>query len=147
MMFRPRRFRYSDPFKLSTMGRLRAGMAWLRGPATLPRWWLISITICVVLTVALAVTGAVMQAASPTSPASRVTVNGRSQPRDLKELLRAGPSSSNVVDMPGYQCRPMPGRRVFYLNPFDPGPSVIVIDRDGVVWGPSCVVSAGIAGV
>ena len=148
MMRRARRFGYSDPFRLSTIGRLRAGVAWLRGPATLTRWLLIVMTVCAILTLAAAVTGSVMQAASPNPPATSTTAaKGRPQSQDLKELLRAGPSQSNVVDRPGYECRPMPDRRVLYFNPFNSGPTVVVIDRDGVVWGPACLVSAGIAGV
>jgi len=128
------------------MGRLRAGLAWLRGPATLTRWLLILMIICAIVTIAAAVTRSVMHAASPHPTTSVTAVTGRPRSEDLKDLLRAGPSQSNVVARSGYECRPMPDRRFLYFNPFNSGPTVVVIDREGVVWGPSCLVSAGIAG-
>lgn len=128
------------------MGRLRAGVAWLRGPATLTRWLLIVMTICAIVAIAVAVTRSVMHAASPHPTTTAAAVTGRPRSQDLKDLLRAGPSQSNVVARPGYECRRMPDRRVLYFNPFNSGPTVVVIDQDGVVWGPSCLVSAGIAG-
>lgn len=84
----------------------------------------------------------VMQAASPAQP---TTASERSV-QDSADLMRAGPASSKVTDLPGYDCHPMSTLGLKYLNPMVTGPSVVAVDRDGVVWGPSCVVTYGIAG-
>ncbi|MGY4648688.1 hypothetical protein ACVWWN_002484 [Mycobacterium sp. URHB0021] len=85
---------------------------------------------------------AVMQPASP----GQQTIAAGAPDEGLATLLRVGPSSSEVVDLPGYDCHPMPSLGLKYLNPMRTGPSVVAIGKDGVVWGPACVVTYGVAG-
>ena len=83
----------------------------------------------------------VMQPASPGE-----TLMASEPDENLAALFRVGPSSSKVVELPGYECHPMPTLGLKYLNPMRTGPSVVAIGKDGVVWGPSCVVEHGLAG-
>lgn len=141
-MFRANRIRSSDPFRLSTLGRCRAVVAWLRGPALMRRWLLLLLSFATiscwagVLLVLL-----VMQPASPGE-----TMMERGPEDNLAASFRVGPSSSKVVELPGYECHPMPTLGLKYLNPMRTGPSVVAIGKDGVVWGPTCVVDYGLAG-
>lgn len=74
------------------------------------------------------------------------TITAREPEEDTAALFRMGPSSSEVIELPGYDCHPMPALGLKYLNPMRTGPSVVAIGKDGVVWGPSCVVEYGLAG-
>jgi hypothetical protein len=107
------------------------------------RWLLLVLAgACAVSVGSVIVTLAVMQAASPAQPT--FAVGG--SPDATASLLRVGPTSSEVIELPGYDCHPMPTLGLKYLNPMRTGPSVVAVDRNGVVYGPSCVVSYGIAG-
>jgi hypothetical protein len=142
-MFRGNRIRSSDPFRLSALGRCRAAVAWLRGPALMRRWLLLLLSVMsAVSLIGIVIVFAVMQ---PASPAPQMAV-ARTPDEGIATLLRAGPSSSEVVDLPGYDCHPMPALGLKYLNPMRTGPSVVAIGKDGVVWGPACVVTYGVAG-
>lgn len=143
MMFKRNRIRSSDPFRLSALGRIHAAIAWLRGPALMRRWLLLVLGgACAVSVGGVIVTLTVMQPASPVQPT--FVVGGSADA--TADLLRVGPASSEVIELPGYDCHPMPTLGLKYLNPMRSGPSVVAIDRDGVRWGPSCVVSYGVAG-
>ncbi len=141
-MFRGHRIRSSDPFRLSTLGRCRAVVAWLRGPALMRRWLLLLLTVGTISCWAgVLLILFVMQPASPGE-----TITAREPEEDTAALFRVGPSSSEVIELPGYECHPMPKLGLKYLNPMRTGPSVVAIGKDGVVWGPSCVVEYGLAG-
>lgn len=128
---------------MSVLGWCQAGIAWLRGPALLRRWHLLVLgATCGVSVAGVIAIGVVMHAASPAQP----TIASESPTQDAAGLMRAGPGSSEVTELPGYDCHPMPTLGLKYLNPMLPGPSVVAMDRDGVVWGPTCVVTYGIAG-
>lgn len=142
MMFIGSKFRDYDPFQLSPLGRLRAAVAWLRGPALVRRWFAGVLCVLCVSSFGMTVVLVVMQPASP----EEMTMAVREPGADVASLLRVGPSSSKVIDLPGYDCHPMPTLGLKYLNPMRTGPSVVAIGKDGVVWGPSCVVSYGVAG-
>lgn len=143
MMFKRRKSRDQDPFRLSVLGRCQAGIAWLRGPILLRRWLLLTLGAAVAVAVGgVIVIAVVMQAASPAETGRA----SESPAKDVASMLRAGPASSRVTDLPGYDCHPMPALGLKYLNPMNTGPSVVAVDRDGVVWGPACVVTYGIAG-
>ena len=142
-MFRGNRIRSSDPFRLSALGRCRAAVAWLRGPALMRRWLLLLLSVMsAVSLIGILIVFAVMQPASP----AQQTIAAGAPDKGIDTLLRAGPSSSKVVDLPGYDCHPMPTLGLKYLNPMRTGPSVVAIGKDGVVWGPACVVTYGLAG-
>lgn len=142
-MFRRNRIRASDPFRLSALGRCRAAVAWLRGPALMRRWLLLLLSVMsAVSLIATVIVFAVMQPASP----AQQTIAAGAPDGGIAKLLRAGPSSSKVVDLPGYDCHPIPTLGLKYLNPMRTGPSVVAIGKDGVVWGPACVVTYGVAG-
>jgi hypothetical protein len=152
VMFNRNQIRRSDPFRLSTLGWLRAAASWLRGPAFMSRWLLFGLTTLSVLSVAgtAALLVTVMQPASlalrsviGAPPAAAPTTS----PPPVSAMLRSGPSSSELVELPGYECHPLPGVGLRWLNPFRDGPAVVAIDRDGVIWGPSCVVTGGLAGL
>lgn len=83
----------------------------------------------------------VMQSASPTRPAVPAVPGATTA-----DLMRAGPTSSQVTALPGYDCHPEPNRKLRYVNPMDIRPAVVVMNKDGVVWGPNCVVTYGTAG-
>lgn len=143
MMFKKNQFRESDPFRLSTLGRGRAFVAWLRGPALMRRWLVLLLSatsmMCLVVVLVLAF---VMHGASPSVPSPADMTS-----RDIQaEAFRAGPTASKVVDRPGFDCHPMPNLGLKYLNPMNTGPSVVAIGKDGVVWGPMCIVTDGWAG-
>jgi hypothetical protein len=105
------------------------------------RWLLLLLSVMsAVSLIATVIVFAVMQAASPAQHAAGAPDEG------IAALLRVGPSSSKVVDRPGYDCHPMPTLGLKYLNPMRTGPSVVAIGKDGVVWGPACVVTYGVAG-
>jgi hypothetical protein len=145
MMLRRNRTRLADPFRLSALGYCRAAAAWLRGPTLIRRW---AVVLWAVLASSTAIGVAVlvvlvMQAASRELLASAAPAGSRAA---LSGLLRAGPPSARVVDQPGFDCHPMPGSGLKYLSPLSTGPSVVAIDWHGVVWGPSCVVTDGVAG-
>lgn len=143
MMFRRSKSRDQDPFRLSVLGRCQAGIAWLRGPILLRRWLLLTlggaVAVAVGGVIAIVV---VMQAASP----AETVGESESPAKDVASLLRAGPASSRVIDLSGYDCHPMTTPGLKYWNPMNTGPSVVAVDRNGVVWGPTCVVTYGIAG-
>jgi hypothetical protein len=142
MMFKKRRIRYHDPFQLSALGWCRAAIAWLRGPALMRRWLLLVLgASCAVSVGGVIAIALVMHAASPAQPRAASGSPGQ----DVASQMRVGPASSEVTDLPGYDCHPMPGLGLKYLNPLVVGPSVVAVDRDGVVWGPTCVVTYGIA--
>lgn len=142
-MFGDRRFRHSDPFRLSALGRCRAVAAWFLGPALMRRWQLILLS----LTTA-ACFGAILVVLVVVHAAPRFQPPAASHEPDdaLAAMLRVGPSSSTVTDLPGYECHPMPTLGLKYIKTMRIGPSVVAIDSDGVVWGPSCVVTYGVAG-
>ncbi len=143
MMFRRTRIRYRDPFQLSVLGWCQAGIAWLRGPALMRRWTVVALcAMCAVSLGGVVVIAVVIRDASPAQP--RPTSGSPAQ--DVASLMRMGPASSRVTDLPGYDCNPMPTQGLKYLNSMPIGPSVVAVARDGVVWGPSCVVTYGIAG-
>lgn len=142
-MFNKSRVRDQDPFRLSVLGRCQVGIAWLRGPILLRRWLLLVFGAAVAVAVGgVIVIVVVMQAASP----AETDGASESPADDMASLLRAGPASSRVTALPGYDCHPMPTLGLKYLNPMNTGPSVVAVDRGGVVWGPTCVVTYGIAG-
>lgn len=143
MMFKRNQIRYQDPFRLSALGWCQAGVAWLQGPALLRRWLLLVLAAaCGASVVGVIFLAVVMQAASPAQSTSAIGSSAQA----AADLMRAGPASSQVTDLPGYDCHPMPTLGLKYLNPMLTGPSVVAMGRDGVVWGPSCVVTYGIAG-
>lgn len=143
MMFKRNMIRGSDPFRLSLTGRCYAVIAWLRGPALMRRWLLLVLgAACAVSVGGVVALAAVMHAASPLGTTAAV---GGSE-LNRASLLRAGPASSEVTALPGYDCHPMPPQAFRYLNPMSTGPSVVAVGKDGTVWGPSCVVTYGIAG-
>src|SRR4051794_32566314 len=112
-MFRGRRIRSSDPFRLSTLGRCRAVVAWLRGPAVMRRWLLLLLSFATVSCWAgVLLVLFVMQPASPGE-----TMMARELDDNLAASFRVGPSSSKVVELPGYECHPMPTLSLKYLNP------------------------------
>src|SRR5690348_7798594 len=104
MMFIGNKFRDYDPFQLSPLGRLRAAVAWLRGPALVRRWFAGVLCVMCVVSFGMTVVLVVMQPASP----AEATMVARESGEDVASLLRAGPSSSKVIDLPGYDCHPMP---------------------------------------
>lgn len=147
----PNRFHYCDPFRLSPLGQMRAAVAWMRGPATMTRWLLLLFSACAVVTALGFTVELVMQAASPTSMMPRNQSSPRNRPlsqsryvRPAWDMSHAGPSSSGLIDVPGISdCRPLPAVKwPPYSDPFGE-PMVVVVDRSGVVWGPSCIVSPG----
>lgn len=152
MMWNIRRSGYSDPFRLSPLGRVRVAVAWVRAPAAVSRWLLFGFVVCaVVLTLAVTV-GIVMQAASPNvttvhnQPSSRAGDSGPSRyVAPSWDKSHAGPSSSKLVDVPGISdCQPFVRGEHWspHRDPFGE-PIVLVVDETGTVWGPSCIVSAG----
>jgi hypothetical protein len=142
-MFRGNRIRSSDPFRLSALGRCRAAVAWLRGPALMRRWLLLLLSVISAASLTgIVIVSVVMQ---PASPSQQRGAAGAPE-EGIDTLLRVGPSSSKVVDLPGYDCHPLPTLGLKYLNPMLTGPSVVAIGKDGVVWGPACVVTYGVAG-
>lgn len=141
MRFRYRRLHVADPFRLSPLGRFWAALAWMRGPMFLRRW-VFAVLVVGCLTYSGGVTiFSVMHAASPDKAAAI-----EARPGVGADRSRHGPASSQIIDLPGYECRPMPSSSLEYLNPMEMGPSVVAIDRRGVMWGPSCVVTNGLAG-
>ena len=97
---------------------------------------------------AAAVQGLMMHGeSSDTTTKSKVAADRAVQSEHFEQMLRVGPPRSEVIERPGYECRPMTGRKVFYFNTFGRGPSIVAIDENGVVWGPNCLVSEGTAGV
>lgn len=151
-----------DPFRLSLWGRVRARMAWLRGPAFLPRW----VVGCAVTLLASTFAGVsvllVMHAASPPltirswpggTAATWPVQDARSAPLvpkhptlERRDPERMGPVSASIVDMPGFPCAPSDVAFPPRWSAVD-GPLIVVVgpDHDGspVLWGPSCVVSGG----
>lgn len=150
MIWRSRRkSEYSDPFRLSAAGRVRAAIAWTRGPVRLTRWMASVLVVCAVITSVAVVRSAVMHGASPQSAEARTRVRDATatQAMPVDDRLRAGPILSEVLERPGFECQPMPDHDLMYFNPFDDGPIVVAIDANGVVWGPACVVSEGYTSV
>lgn len=150
-MWSTNRSRYSDPFRLSPLGRLRVGVAWMRAPATVSRWLVSAFAVCALATSLGITVEIVMQAASPNL---KMLHSQRLRESETSETSRyvpppwdkshAGPSSSRLVDVPGISdCRPLPSVKwPSHLDPFGE-PMVLAIDKTGTVWGPSCIVSAG----
>lgn len=135
------RVRSNDPFRLTVPGRCYAVIAWLRGPALMRRWLLLLLVGAVVVAIAGVISIAtVMQAASSARPAVPEATTSN------VALMRTGPRWSQVTPLPGYDCHPEPNRKFRYVNPMVIGPAVVVMDKDGVVWGPDCVVTYGTAG-
>lgn len=142
MMFKRNLIRAGDPFQLSLAGRCHAAIAWLRGPALMRRWLLFVLVGAAAVAVAGVISiASVMQSASPTRPAVPAVPGATTA-----DLMRSGPTSSEVTVLPGYDCHPEPNAGPRYVNPLVRGPVVVVMDKDGVVWGPDCVVTYGTAG-
>lgn len=141
MMFKRNVIRGSDPFRLSLAGRCHAMIAWLRGPALMRRWLLLLLGgACVASVAGVVVIAVIMQAASSVRPAVPEAITSN------VTLMRTGPGWSQVTPLPGYDCHPEPNRKFRYVNPMVIGPAVVAMDKDGVVWGPDCVVTYGTAG-
>lgn len=106
------------------------------------RRWLLLILggACVASVAGVAIIAVIMQAASSVRPAVPEATTSN------VTLMRAGPSSSEVTALPGYDCHPEPNRQLRYVNPMVIGPAVVAMDKDGVMWGPDCVVTYGTAG-
>lgn len=142
-MFRHIRRRDTDPFRLSALGRCRAAAAWLRGPTLMRRWMVFLLSLlCAVSAAGSALVIVVMQPASAKPYYS--TMMDRGPQDDLRSRL--GLTSSEVTALPGYECQPLPQAESKYRNPFRSGPSVVAMDENGVLWGPACVVTYGLAG-
>ena len=140
-MFKHNRMRDTDPFRLSALGRCRAAAAWLRGPTLMRRWMLLPPSLlCAICAGASVLVIVVMQPASSTQyyPMDRGSRN------DLRSRL--GPTSSEVTALPGYECQPMPHAESRSSKPSRTGPEVVAMDENGVLWGPACVVTYGLAG-
>ena len=145
------RSRSDDPFRLSVLSRLSIAASWIRGPAVLTRWLVAGLTVCLLI----AATGVAWLIVMPSPPIVSVMVT---RPTDSPptppsaawlpptwDTSHAGPSSSRLLDVPGVtDCRPLAAGNRFPTNLFGE-PVPVVIGSDGVLWGPRCVVSAGVA--
>lgn len=105
------------------------------------RWMLYLLSLlCAISAVGSLLDVVLMQPASPTQYYT-MDSGGRN---DLRSRL--GPTSSEVTALPGYECQPMPDAESRSSNPSRTGPEVVAMDENGVLWGPACVVTYGLAG-
>lgn len=125
-MFRDRRSLGADPFRLSTLGRLRVAVAWMNGPILKSRWLLAGLSfVCAAASSGITAL-MVMHGASPDRPSV-----GQDQSVPLAGASRLGPASFEVIDVSGYVCRLAPATDSHHPAPLRPNRSVDTFDPRG----------------
>jgi hypothetical protein len=162
-MFERSKIRRSDPFRLSAFGRCRATMSWLHAPARVSRVT-VGVAAMQAAAICMGVVFLVMHAASPSAlPAASVpppaTSGGQAAQQVSPHLpdlsvgvhpsVPVGPGNARLAGLAGYDCGPLPAREFPPRWDLFGEPLIVVVSEgsDGlpVLWGPSCVISGGMA--
>jgi hypothetical protein len=133
-MFGRNSIRFNDPFRLSPLGRVRAGISWLRGPAVVSRWLMLGIVTALVTALVLTV--------------GRSVLRRDAAPQVDDGIVRSWPDVSGLVSAAGVSdCHRLADRPPLTLDGYTFWGTTalpVVIDRSLHVWGPRCVIGAGV---